>query len=86
MSAPIATLDEVKSVVVKTLGIEARAESLTADTGLIGNIPEFDSMAVLQIILALEEHFGITVKDEDVTSDLFDSLGTLSRFVEQNLE
>jgi len=38
------TFDGVKSVLVQTLGIEDRADSLTPDTPLFGSIPELDSL------------------------------------------
>lgn len=79
------TFDAVKAVVATTLGIEDRLGSLTADTPLIDSMPEFDSMAVLNVILALEEHFGLTVDNDKVSGDLFETLGTLTRFVEQKL-
>lgn len=79
------TFDDVKSVVTRTLGIEDRADSLTAATLLLDSVPEFDSMAVLNVILALEEHFGLTIDDDEVTGELFETLGTLTAFVEQKL-
>lgn len=79
------TFDEVRTVVAKTLGVEERMDSLTADTPLIDSMPEFDSMAVLNVILALEEHFGLTVDNDEVSGELFETLGTLTRFVEQKL-
>lgn len=79
------TFDEVKSVVTRTLGIEDRADSLTPATLLLDSLPEFDSMAVLNVILALEEHFGLTIDDDEVTGELFETLGTLTAFVEQKL-
>jgi acyl carrier protein len=85
MSTTGATFDAVKTVVAKTLGVEDRMDSLTADTPLIDSMPEFDSMAVLNVILALEEHFGLTVDNDEVSGELFETLGTLTRFVEQKL-
>ncbi len=79
------TFDEVKSVVTRTLGIEDRADSLTPATPLLDSVPEFDSMAVLNVILALEEHFGLTIDDDEVTGELFETLGTLTAFVERKL-
>lgn len=77
---------EVRAVVAKALGIEGRADSMTPATSLLGSIPEFDSMAVLKVLMALEEHFGVTIDDEEVTGDLFETLGTISAFVERKLE
>ena len=79
------TFSEVKTVVTKTLGIEDRADSLTPETPLIDSLPEFDSMAVLSVILALEEHFGVTIEDDEVSGELFETLGTLATFIEGKL-
>jgi acyl carrier protein len=74
-------LDEVKTVLVETLAITDRAASITADTELLGNLPELDSMAVLELVAALEQQFGITVDDEDVTAEVFETLNSLTAFV-----
>ena len=59
------TLDGVKSVLVEALGIDGRADSLTADTPLFGSIPELDSLAVVEVVTSLEERFGFQIDDED---------------------
>jgi acyl carrier protein len=80
-----ADVDEVKAVVVETLGLEDRAESLDARTRLLGSLPELDSMAVLELILALEERFGIAIDGEDVTGDAFETLESLAALVDAKL-
>ena len=80
-----ATLADVKSVVVTTLGIVDRADTLDAGTPLLGSVPELDSMAVVELVAALEERFGITIDDEDVTGDVFETLGSLAAFVDGKL-
>jgi acyl carrier protein len=72
---------EVKAVVTKCLAIEARADALDAQTPLT-SIPELDSLAVVELVLDLERHFGITVEDEDVTAEVFDTIGTLAAYVD----
>ena len=86
MNTSASIFEDVKAVVVKSLGIEGRADSLTAQTPLIDSIPEFDSMAVLEVILAIEEHFDITIDNEDVSGEIFETLGTLAGFVAQRLK
>jgi len=86
MSNAEPTFDAVKALVVKTIGVEDRADSLTPETPLLDSIPEFDSMAVLQVILAIEEHFGMTIDTEDVTGEVFETLGTLADFVAEKLK
>jgi acyl carrier protein len=85
MTATGAMFSEVKAVVVKTLGLDERADGLTADTPLLEGLPEFDSMAVLQVMLALEEHFGLTIDADEVSGELFETVGTLSAFVARKL-
>ena len=76
------TLEDVKAVLVDTLGIEDQAASLDASTPLFGALPELDSMAVLELVLALEDRFGITIEGEDVTAEVFETLASLTAFVE----
>jgi acyl carrier protein len=75
-------IDAVKAVVVETLGVEDRADALDADTPLLGSLPELDSMAVLELVLELEQRFGIMIEGEDVTADVFETLGSLAAFVD----
>jgi acyl carrier protein len=85
-TAAPATLDAVRSVVAATLGIdEPRAAAMHAGTELLGSVPELDSMAVLELVYALEERFGIEVEGDEVTGDVFETLGSLATFVEAQL-
>ena len=58
---------------------------LSRETELLGNIPEFDSMAVVTVLTALEEQLGITIDDDEVGASLFLSVGTLVDFVLEKL-
>ncbi|PZU48895.1 MAG: acyl carrier protein [Sphingomonas sp.] len=62
------------------------AAGLTRDTLLFGSLPELDSMAVATVLTALEDRFGILIDDDEVTGELFESLGTLADFVSAKLE
>ena len=75
------TLDEVKAILVETLGIQDRKDSLDASTPLFGAMPELDSLAVLELVTALEHRFGITVDDEEFSGEIFESVGSLAEFV-----
>jgi len=79
-------LDEVKQVIGDSLQLGERTELLTADTPLLGNIPELDSMAVVVVITALEDHFGFFVEDDEISADTFATVGTLLAFVKEKLE
>ena len=78
-------LEAVKAVLVSSLGVRERAEAIDADTRLLGSLPELDSMAVLVLVHDLEEAFEIVVEDEDLSADIFDTLGALTAFVDRKL-
>ena len=79
-------LEQVKDILadVLSLGDDAKA-ALNEQSALLGSIPELDSMGVVSIITALEEQFGIDVDDDEISASTFETLGTLSAFVEQKL-
>jgi len=75
----------VRQIVGDVLQLGFRLEDLAGDTLLVGNLPELDSMAVVSVITALEEHFGIMVDDDDNVSQAFETLGSLTRYVEAKI-
>lgn len=81
MEATVSTLDEVRTLVAEVLGITDRLSSLTEATALLGSMPELDSMAVAELIAAIEEKFGFEVDEADLTADVFDTMASLSDFV-----
>jgi len=78
-------IDDVKQIIGSALQLGSRVEELDAAARLLGAIPELDSIAVVSVITALEEHFGIAVEDDDIDASTFETLGSLAAFVEQKL-
>ena len=68
------------SLISETLSIEQ--EQLSADTLLLGHLPEFDSMAIVSIIMQIEEMFGIEIADDELSGEAFESITSLTEFVE----
>jgi acyl carrier protein len=76
--AVIRILDDV-------LSLHGRGSTFTRDTHLVGAVPEFDSMAVVSLIAALEEQLGISIEDDEISGSTFSSVGTLVDFVTAKL-
>jgi len=76
---------DVKNLLARSLQLGTRADALTPGSLLLGALPELDSMAVVAILTALEEHFGFTVDDDEISADTFATLGSLVEFVELKL-
>jgi acyl carrier protein len=74
-------LDEVKATLIDVLSLGDAGQRLTADSPLLGSLPELDSMAVVSLIGALEERFGIAIDDDDISASTFETLGSLADFV-----
>lgn len=76
---------EVKAVLDEVLSLNGRSATFTRETHLLGAIPELDSMAVVSLITRLEEHFGLTVDDDDMDGSTFATVGALVDFVDAKL-
>ena len=67
---------EVLNLLDEALSLRGRAAAFSDDTALLGSVPELDSMAVMAVITGIEERFGVTVEDDDISGATFASVGT----------
>jgi acyl carrier protein len=75
----LAILDEV-------LSLNGRALHYVRATPLLGAVPELDSMAVVGVITALEEHFGFVIDDHEIDASIFATVASLVDFVAGKLK
>lgn len=75
------TLGDVIQLVVEVLQLGDQAQYFNENTQLLGAIPEFDSMAVVSVITAAEDNFGLVVDDDEITAEIFETLGSLHEFL-----
>jgi acyl carrier protein len=64
--------------------LDGRAEDLLDDGALLGNV--VDSTGVLELVGYLQDHFAITVEDDEVISENLDSLKTLVAYVGKKIQ
>ncbi|MBE0434368.1 MAG: acyl carrier protein [Methylomicrobium sp.] len=76
----------IKRIISTILQLDANRHPLDMESPLLGAIPEFDSMAVVSIITALEDEFGFFVDDDEIDASVFETVGTLHDFVKAKLE
>ncbi len=72
---------DVVEILRSTLQLGRRADGFTAETLLLGHVPEVDSMAVVAILTAIEDQYGISIDDDEMSAEVFTSVGSLSQFV-----
>ena len=71
----------VQSIISKELGIDANSITLSSD---LTNDLDADSVEAVEIILALEDAFGIEFEDEDIAN--INTIQNLVDYIEANVE
>ena len=79
------TLSAVREVLIDTLELQQAPEALQPSTALFGALPELDSFGVVALVAAIEDRFEITIDDDEFGAELFETVGTLTEFVESKL-
>lgn len=74
-------LDEIKEILDEALQLGDQLQDIDESSQLIGSIPEFDSMTVVTVLTLVEERFGITIEDDEITAETFETVGSLVQFV-----
>ncbi|MBL4584188.1 MAG: hypothetical protein JKX83_06185 [Pseudomonadales bacterium] len=73
---------DVTEMLRSALQLDEALVQLNSDSGLLGVIPEFDSLAVVTVLTALEDHYGFIIEDDEVEASTFETVGSFIQFVE----
>lgn len=77
-------LEEVKSVIIKATNLHhIKAESMNESTTLGPEGLNLDSIDILEVVLAIEQHFKIKIENSEEGKAHFRTLGTIAQFIEQ---
>ena len=72
---------DLRALLVDVLGLsKARVDAFDATTELFGALPEFDSLAVANLLTGIEERLSVVVEDDDVEAEDFMTYGRLLAF------
>jgi acyl carrier protein len=80
------TRKELLLLLDNTLNLGNRTATFDDDTPLLGALPEMDSMGVVAVLTAFEDHLGFTVDDDEIDGSVFETFGTLLEFVRGKLD
>lgn len=72
--------EKVVEIIAEQLGVD-NAEEITATTSLMDDL-EADSLDAVEIIMSIEDEFGIEIPDEDAEG--FKNIGDIVEYVETN--
>lgn len=71
----------LRALLADSLGLPAeQVAAFDLGTGLFGQLPQFDSMAVATFLTGFEERFDVLIEDDDVGAEDFETYGSLLAF------
>lgn len=82
---PVNDLSNVLELLDDILGLNGRAQKFSPDTPLLGALPELDSMGVVNLLTAMEDRFGVSASDDDISGDTFATVGSLQAFIAERM-
>lgn len=72
----------LRGLLADVLGLpESRVAQFNGATPLFGALPEFDSLAVANLLTEMEERLAILIEDDEVEAEDFMTYGRLLHFV-----
>ena len=78
---PGALKAEVKELLVGGLRLETPAADIQDDAPIFGEGLGLDSIDALELVVLVEERFGVSIPDEDVGKEAFASVNALVDFI-----
>ena len=70
-----------KDLLRSNLQLGDKVDQLKADSPLMGAYPEFNSLTVVGLVTAIEEQLGCEIGDEEISEDIFQTVGSLANFI-----
>ena len=74
-------MGKVIGILYQALGIDPESQAISADSRLMGEMPEFDSVSVVNLLTAFEDQFGVTIEDDELDVEVFESVKSLTDYL-----
>ncbi len=74
----MADFEKIKSIIVEQLGVEE--SEVTEDAHFIDDLGA-DSLDTVELVMALEEEFGVEISDED--AEKIQTVGDVKKFIDK---
>jgi acyl carrier protein len=76
----MSSLELAIQILAKNMQIDR--DELDAETEILGNFPEFNSLTIVGVVGAIEEELDCVVEDDEIGTHIFATVSDLARFIE----
>ena len=77
--------EKLKTLIISDLSIEdIKPEDLSDDAPLFGEGLGLDSLDAVELVVLLQRHFGIQIKDLEQGRKIFENLDTLATYISEH--
>lgn len=81
-AAPTELETRIKELIVDRLKLDVSPDEIDRSEPLFGEGLGLDSIDALELVLGVEQEFGVKIEDEEMGTQALTSVETLARFVE----
>jgi acyl carrier protein len=78
-------IEQLKTYILPELALKISLEQIDRETKLEGEGLDLDSLGFVELIMAIEEHFGFQFLETEIEVQNFQSIGSLSRLIGQKV-
>jgi acyl carrier protein len=79
-------IQELKHIIIKDLSVEGvRVEDIPDNSPIFGEAGiGLDSLDAVELVVVIQKHFGVQIKDMTKGREVFQSFSTLAKYIQEN--
>ncbi len=78
--------DEIKNVIIERVGLDLSIEDINDNDYLLTGGLNLESIMILEIIVCLEEVYGVSFDEEEMTPEQFCSVKSIADSIREKLD
>ncbi len=78
-------MHQLKEIIAYKLDVNLSIEEIDENVSLYEDGLGLDSMAIVDLIVAIEKEFSLKIDDEELNAELFNTLSNLAQFLQPKL-